>query len=119
MCMNTALHPVAHHSSEDADFACSACGRWVKRAVTLSDGRMLGMDCAATAMGRARSRSVYAQIEIDALRATAEAAGRSFAKCNPRPRRDAPAFRAWVEIAANANPYPINSFQYHAFAGAL
>ena len=113
--MNATLSPVEFHASEDADFTCAACGRSLKRAVTLSDGRMLGLDCAATALGRPRCRAAYSDIESAARRASATAAGKAWVEANPRGTMTR---REWLAPMAATAPYPAGSLEWHIFMSA-
>ena len=115
------MRPVEYHYSDDYDFTCAACNRGLKRAVTMSDGRTLGLDCAAVAMGRPKSRSTYAAIENEALTATVQTAGRAYGAANPAPPNIPfrnPARMEWLATATKASGYAENSAPWHTFISA-
>ena len=109
-----ALRPVEYHFDEDRGLTCYACGRSLKRAVTLSDGILRGMDCAAVAMGLPRGKRTYDAIEHDARFAAAKAAGAKYLAENPKPREWA-ARQEWGTKASAACPYGRNTMEWHAF----
>ena len=116
---NTILFPVDFHASEDFDFCCGDCGRNVKRAVTLTDGKIRGLDCAATAMGRTKGKRVYDAIEMDARTESARIAARAYTTALPKPARSCPEYAGYMATARASCPYPGNSLEWHAFMGAL
>ena len=126
--VNTTLTAIEFHADEDSVFVCCACGRSVKKAVTLSDGGLRGLDCAATAMGRPRSRSAYSDIEIAAIKEGSARKGAEWLAANPRPARmddgrtwsarDLEARQNWNSKRASSCPYTDGSMAYHAWMGA-
>lgn len=50
------LHVTKFLTAHTQDLACDCCGRGLLKAVALSDGRTMGMACAARAMGKPVSR---------------------------------------------------------------
>lgn len=115
------MRPVEYHYSDEYDFTCATCSRGLKRAVTMSDGRTLGLDCAAVAMGRPKSRSTYAAIESEAIHAATVVAGRAYRATNPPPPNIPfrnPARMEWLATATKASGYLENSAPWHTFITA-
>ena len=108
------LFPVEYHFDEDCGLTCCTCGRPLKHAVTLSDGILRGLDCAAVAMGRPRGKRTYDAIEREARVAAAKAAGAKYFAENPKPREWA-ARQEWGVKARMACPYADYTLECHAF----
>jgi hypothetical protein len=111
------IRPVEYFHSDEPEWTCDACRRTVKRAVDMSDGRILGLDCAATAMGRPKSRASYNDIELEARRESATIAADNHIRLHGiRPsRHDVDAYQAYNENARESCRFPDHSFQYHCF----
>lgn len=109
---------IDHLATEDAEVQCACCGRWIKRAVALSDrSGWFGLACAASLMGRPRpSGRALSDFEAEAMREAALAKRDAFnVTAGPQPRRSLPEYAPYMAAVRNAAPYADHSLQWHAF----